>query len=283
LAQVADILSQMNDNRAMATRVQVGAEDLVSEARMSRKKSWLGVAIAVLALLSACSRSAPPPPPAAGPKAAPAPAAAIPTPAPHEQPAESSLALKRGVLSLASEQATFQPCGETAAYWVIDQTDGVLRQTFPGGSTPIELYVEAHGERTQIPANVTAARTYPGAFILEEVLYAVPPAESQGCKAAAPTYIVSAHGNEPFWAVEVSTDKMTWRQPEDPTQVVVESPQSQDSEGTVGYTGSGGGHTLELFVDAQPCRDSMSEAFFAYSARAVLDGKEFKGCARIGE
>jgi uncharacterized membrane protein len=249
---------------------------------MSRKDSLLSVCVAVLALC-ACSKPAPPPPPTSAPDVAPVPAAAVPAPAASEPPAESSLALKRGTLSLASEQATFRPCGETAAYWVIDQTDGVLRQTFPGGSTPIELYVEAHGERTQIPDNVAAARAYPGAFILEEVLYATPPAESQGCKVPPPTYIVAARGNEPFWAVDVSTDKMIWRQPEDPQEVVVASPQSQDSEGTVGYTGTGGGHTLELFVDAQPCRDSMSGAFFAYSARAVLDGKEFKGCARIGE
>jgi len=33
---------------------------------------------------------------------------------------------------------------------------------------------------------------------------------------------------------------------------------------------------------AQVCRDAMSGEFFAYSARAVLDGKEFNGCARVG-
>jgi uncharacterized membrane protein len=38
-----------------------------------------------------------------------------------------------------------------------------------------------------------------------------------------------------------------------------------------------------LLLDAQPCRDSMSGEFFAYAARAVLDGMEFKGCARVGK
>jgi uncharacterized membrane protein len=36
-------------------------------------------------------------------------------------------------------------------------------------------------------------------------------------------------------------------------------------------------------VDAQTCRDPMSGELFAYSARAVLDGKEFSGCARVGK
>ena len=248
---------------------------------MSRHRSWLSLSIVSVALC-ACSKA--PPPPAATPDAAPVPAAAIPAPAPAaEPPAESSLALKRGTLSLASEQATFQPCGDSAMLWVVDQTDGALRQTFANESKPLELYIEAHGERTPVPDGVAAARAYPGAFILEEVLYASPPGEGQGCSAPAPTYIVAARGNEPFWAVEVTEARMTWHQPDEPKEVVIEAPQSQDSEGTVGYTGSGGGHTLELFVDADACRDSMSGAFFAYSARAVFDGKEFKGCARIGE
>jgi uncharacterized membrane protein len=249
---------------------------------MSRYGSLLSVAIASLAL-HACSKTPPSPPPVVAPDTAPVPAAAVPAAAPAEPPAESSLALKRGTLSLASEQATFQPCGEAAALWVIDQTDGVLRQTFASESTPLELYVEAHGERTSVPDDLAAARAYPGAFILEEVLYAMPPAEAQGCKEPTPSYIVAARGNEPFWAVEVNSDTMIWRQPDGLKEVVIQTPQSQDSEGTVGYTGTGGGHTLELFVDAQPCRDSMSGAFFAYSARAIFDGREFKGCARIGD
>jgi uncharacterized membrane protein len=198
-------------------------------------------------------------------------------------PAESSLALKRGTLTLSSNQATFQPCGAQAELWVVDQSDGALREMFSGVSMPLELYIEAHGERTASVPDTDSARDYGGAFILEEVLYAAPPAESSGCSQPAPTYIVAARGNEPFWSVEVTTEKMLWRQPDMPKEVLVDAPQSQDSEGTVGYVGEGGGHKIELFVASEVCRDSMADAFFAYSARAVLDGKEFKGCARIGE
>ena len=59
--------------------------------------------------------------------------------------------------------------------------------------------------------------------------------------------------------------------------------QSQDAEGTVSYRATADGHNLELLIDAQACRDSMSGEYFAYAARAVLDGKEFKGCARVGK
>jgi uncharacterized membrane protein len=51
----------------------------------------------------------------------------------------------------------------------------------------------------------------------------------------------------------------------------------------VRYHASGNGHQLELLIDAQTCRDPMSGELFAYSARAVLDSKEFTGCARVGK
>jgi uncharacterized membrane protein len=249
---------------------------------MSRCLPLIGACVGFI-VLAACSKSTPPVPPTAAPDVAPVPAPTISPTATSELPADSGLALKRGMLTLAAKHATFQPCGTSTQLWVIDQTDGVLRQTFANEPIPLELYVEAHGERTAVPETIPAASAHPGAFILEEVLYATQPAETQGCKEAAPTYIVTARGNEPFWSVEVMADKMVWRQPESPTEVTIEAPQSQDSEGTVGYVGAASGHKLELFIDEQPCRDSMSNAFFAYSARAVFDGKELKGCARIGE
>jgi uncharacterized membrane protein len=249
---------------------------------MSRS-SALCACIAAL-VLCACSKQQVPSSPPAG-EDVPTPTATAPaTAAPAaEPPAESSLALKRGMLSLATEQVTFQPCGEDAPLWVIDQTDGVLHETFAKESKPLELYVEAHGERTPVPTSSAAARPYRGAFILEEVLYATPPSEANGCKEPAPTYVVAARGNEPFWAAEVTEDKLTWRQPDAPQELVIDAVQSEDAEGAVGYTGSAQGHTIEVFIEAQACRDSMSGAYFAYSARASFDGKALKGCARIGD
>lgn len=260
---------------------------------MSRNGFLWSVCIGAI-VLQACSKSEAPGP-AAGDDS-PVPAASSPVPAtavpadtgqaPNSSaaaPAESSLALKRGTLTLAPNQATFQPCGAQTVLWVVDQTDGALRQMFSGQSMPLELYFEARGERTASVPDTDAARAYSGAFLLEEALYATPPAESAGCSQPAPAYIVAARGNEPFWSVEVTTEKMLWRQPDMPKEILVDAPQSQDSEGTVGYVGEGGGHKIELFVESEVCRDSMAGAFFAYSARALLDGKEFKGCARVGE
>jgi uncharacterized membrane protein len=247
---------------------------------MSRPASLFSVCLSALVVCACSERQAPPAEPAAEPAPLPQLTDSVAVPI----PAESSLALKRGVMSLTAERATFQPCGDAAGLWVIDQTDGSLREAFANEQKPFEVYVEAHGERAPLPNSVPEASSFPGAFILEEVLYAAPLGEGQGCNAPAPNYIVRAYGNEPFWSIEITPeDKLIWRQPEEPKELTIDALQSEDAEGTVSYSGTAQGHKIELFVDAQPCRDSMSGAYFAYSARASFDGDELKGCARIGE
>jgi uncharacterized membrane protein len=144
------------------------------------------------------------------------------------------------------------------------------------------LYVEAYGERAPVADDIAEARAYAGTFVLEEVLYAGAQGQVRGCAEPAATYVVAARGTEPFWAVEVGDSGIVWRQPDEPKEIALGAAQTQDAEGAVRYHASGNGHDLELLVDAQICRDPMSGEYFAYSARAVLDTKEFSGCARVG-
>ena len=242
--------------------------------------------------LAACSREpeqqpAPSAPDTSTPLAAPSAAAneQQSPPLPPEPPADSSLSIKRGVAMLAQDRMTFRPCNEKAELWLLDQSDGVLRQTFESEMQkgPAMLYIEAYGERAPVAEDIAEARAYAGTFVLEEVTYAGVQGQVRGCDEPAPGYTVAARGNEPSWAVEVGDDRIVWRQPTDPKEIVLAEPQTQDAEGAVRYHASGDGHELKLLVDAQTCRDSMSGELFAYSARAVLDGKEFSGCARVGK
>ena len=200
------------------------------------------------------------------------------------EPTDSSLALKRGVLALSEERATFKPCGSAAEWWVLDQTPQLQTHTMmrETQTTPVEFYVEAYGERAPA-ADDPQARGYEHLFVLEEILYAGAPGEIRGCDAPDPTYIVSARGTEPFWLAEVSKQQVIWRQPDAPKEIVFSAPQTQNAEGGVRYTATHSEHQLELLVHAEPCRDAMSGEFFAYTAKAVLDRKEFNGCARVGE
>ena len=219
--------------------------------------------------------------PAPAPSAPAAPAATTqPAPATPAEPVDSSLAIKRGVIT-AGEHPIFRACDDPAELWLIDESDGALTQLFTDGAKSV--YAEAYGERTPVPPEVPAARAYKGAFVLEQLLYAGNTSEIKGCEVAAPDYVVAARGNEPSWAVQVTDTQMVWKQPAAPQEITLGGLQSQDAEGTVTYSAAGNEHEVELLIDAQPCRDSMSGEFFGFAARARLDGKEFKGCARVGK
>lgn len=241
--------------------------------------------------LAACSRQqggAAPASPAAGTVSSSAAAPLSPTPA-GAPPAESGLSIKRGIAMLAQDRATFRPCGEDAELWLLDQSEAGVTETLgrvsgaQARSGPDMLYIEAHGERAPVAEKIPAARAYAGTFVLEQVLYAGVQGDVRGCEEPAPGYVVAARGNEPFWAVEVREERMQWRQPQAPQEIDLGTPQTQNAEGAVRYHAAAAGHELELLIDAQACRDSMSGEFFAYTARAVLDGREFNGCARVAK
>lgn len=242
---------------------------------------------AVLLTMAGCSKAPEPAAPPA-PETPVSEMAAVlePIPATAEPPAESGLAIKRGIATFSAERSTFRPCGEQGEMVMVDQTDGVLTRTFAGEqdangvAQPLKLYIEAYGERaTHLPAQPG----FSGTFILEEALYAAPDGQTRGCDTPAQDYIVAARGNEPFWAVEVTDAALTWKQPEEPKEISIAAPQTQDSEGAVSYAASNEAHRIEVLIDAQICRDDMSGEYFAYAARASLDGKQFTGCARVGK
>jgi uncharacterized membrane protein len=254
----------------------------VPQEKKMHRRGVLCVSCAALLAIAACSREQAPPAPESAPEVPALESASAP---PEPPPADSGLAIKRGMLSLAKDHATFRPCGESDELWLLDQTENALESTFgaelQGG--PVKLYVEAYGERGPVSEDVPEARGHAGLFVLEEVLYATIAGAERACDQPAPGYIVAARGNEPFWSVEVTETQMIWRSPEDPKEIALEAAPAQDAEGAVRYQARGGDHELELLLDAQTCRDSMSGDFFAYAARAMFDGAEFKGCARVGK
>jgi uncharacterized membrane protein len=252
-------------------------------------RDWRGMFLshcAVLLTLAGCSRAPEPAAPAAAP-AADTDTSSLPSEVPgaSEPPAESGLAIKRGIVTLAPDRSSFRPCGEQKELLVVDQTDGVLKREFAGekdpdgADQPPKLYIEAYGERA---SNQPAPEGFGGTFLLEEALYAAPDGQTRGCDSPPQDYIVATRGNEPFWSAEVTEAALLWRQPEDPKEISIAAPQTQDSEGAVSYVAANTEHKIELLIEAQGCRDDMSGEYFAYSARATLDGKKYAGCARIG-
>jgi uncharacterized membrane protein len=91
-----------------------------------------------------------------------------------------------------------------------------------------------------------------------------------------------ARGNEPFWAVSVSRDEVTWREPDRPEGL--RGPlqaTSRDGSRLVfrAVVGDSMGAPLELTLEETPCQDGMSGKVFDYSAVARFGGRELTGCA----
>ncbi|MFO7304628.1 MAG: hypothetical protein C0P74_003825 [Gammaproteobacteria bacterium] len=231
----------------------------------------------LLAAAAACSRA---PQPAAPDATDPAPAADA---GEDTLPWESSLAMKRGVITLGEDRSTFVPCQAEQELWVLDQSPNQITQSLieEEQTAPVSMYIEAYGERA--PAqDVPEAAGFDGVFVLEEILYASVVNDTRGCDEADAAYVVHARGNEPFWSIEVRDAEMVFHQPEGPQEIVFHDPQTVNAEGAVQYDARTAQHRIELMVYTQPCRDSMSGEYFAFTARAVLDGRELNGCARVG-
>ncbi len=240
----------------------------------------MGLSIVGLVLLVGCSRPGEAPAPATPPPPRPSTSTELSSGPVEEAPAESSLAIKRGIVTGEGDHATFRGCDDPTGLWLVDG-EGTLTQLLTEDTT--SLYVETYGERGPVPDDLPAPKGEAGAFVLEQLLYAASTAEGRGCDRPIPDNVVSARGNEPFWAAEVTQTGMVWKQPQEPKELTLGELQAEDAEGTVGYRASDARHKLELQIEAQACRDSMSGEYFAFAARAVLDGKEFRGCARVGK
>jgi uncharacterized membrane protein len=209
------------------------------------------------------------------------PADSVDADASRTDPGDSGLSIKRGIAKSAGDHGLFRPCDETAELWLIDEGDDMLAQLFAEGMK--RAYVEVYGERAPVPEDLPAAKNYPGVFVLEQLLYAGAPSDEGTCMPAAADAAVTASGNAPFWTAQVTDNKATWKQQDPTLDIALPTLQSQDVEGTVSYGAKSDSHKLELVIAAQPCRDLVSDEYFAFAARAKFDDKEFKGCARVGK
>lgn len=203
------------------------------------------------------------------------PAASVPTQSPQELEAESSLSVKRGIVTQTDKTFAIRLCSANSEIPLADQTDGVLTRVYGelGGKS---TYIEAYGERV---AAVDGKNT----FTLEELLYASSVNPTNTCTAPGATYELLARGSEPAWSVEVSKDSMLLRQNEAPTEIKFTGIDTSDSEGAVTYRAGVDKHVLELTVTQRACRDMVTGEYFAYNAIAKLDKRTLNGCARVGE
>jgi putative lipoprotein len=185
----------------------------------------------------------------------------------------------RGLAVHGHEVRSFRPCGSDEALWAIDR-QGVLweihNELVPRSEPYEEVFAVVAG-RTGPPPTEGFGADYPERLDVDEVLYVA--WEGFGCDTDWTGFDYRAYGNEPFWNVELSaaglrlnrlgSEARTWADFREHT-----------IENGVRYEGDG--PPIELTLVHEPCRDSMSGAYFGMSARLVLGAEELRGCALPG-
>lgn len=106
--------------------------------------------------------------------------------------------------------------------------------------------------------------------------------EGRGCALPTPDYELRAHGNEPFWSVEIRDENVIWKTPENIEGLSLEvTSRAEVGNGWLLEAATDGSH-LGVSFAGTPCRDSMADAWFGYTVQLELDGVEYRGCGRSG-
>jgi putative lipoprotein len=193
--------------------------------------------------------------------------------------APGSRQIFRGLAVHGHEVRSFRPCGSDEALWAIDP-QGVLweihNELVPRSEPYEEVFAVVAGQMGPPPTEGFGA-DYPGRIEVDAVLYVA--WEGFGCDTDLSGFDYRAYGNEPFWNVELSAGALRLNRLGSETRTWTDV-QEQAIENGVRYEGDG--PPIELTLVREPCRDSMSGAYFGMSARLVLGAVELRGCALPG-
>lgn len=191
-------------------------------------------------------------------------------------------AFLKGHAVFGHEVRTIRPCGEEDALWAVDSTQ-LLRELHgelaPGVEPYEEVFVVVRGTLGESAADGFGA-DYPGSFYVDRVLYAA--GEGWGCDLDLSRFQFQLSGNEPFWSLVV-TDSTVELNRMDAGLEIWNDAQSETTDDRVKYFAEvDGERAVAVTIWREPCRDSMSGAYHAYSASVMTAGEELLGCAIRG-
>ena len=184
----------------------------------------------------------------------------------------------RGHIVFGHEVRSFRECGSEDALWVDDQTGllwDVHQELAPKNQPYEEVFFSLLGRSGPPPRDGFGA-DYSGELVVEEILYAA--LEGFSCDTEWTKFNFRAFGNEPYWSVEVTEQRLELRRLGEP-DILLGYPR----EKRVGKDAVFTVDDVTLEVSSGPCRDSMSGAFFGYRATLRFGAEQFQGCGLKGE
>ena len=184
----------------------------------------------------------------------------------------------RGIVATSQGVTTFCECGAPSgqAVSLADPTGELAKAYASVGANPANgIYIELDGSPA-VDGKTLALTTLRRARALGEGI---------ACDTPVFEGEFVASGNEPFWAVEIREDGITFRSPEEPNGRTYPYAFTRTETGSVVYATKiekPAVSTLEVSLEPVRCSDSMSGELRSFKAHVVLDGKKLEGCARAG-
>ncbi len=205
-----------------------------------------------------------------------------------EGEALESTQLLRGHLVIGHEVRSFKPCESERDLWVVDETGGELTHVYETLTSGVyqDLYVVVFG-KVGLPPSDGFGADYSGSIAVVSLLHAAP--ESHACNEDLSGITVQASGNEPFWRIDIRDEGILLSELGSEDRFFSPATGSAEEAGLRRFRGTAeaeagqeAGASIEIAIDERACRDSMSGAYFSFSARVEVDGRELIGCARQG-
>lgn len=105
-----------------------------------------------------------------------------------------------------------------------------------------------------------------------------PPSAAEG---VAKPFAVSAMGTEPFWRIDITSEKMTLSRPDAPAVTVQPVGVAAGEGGYMSFVSGGpppGPAKVQIILRRGDCSDGMSDLTYPYKAEVKWDGETLKGC-----
>lgn len=191
--------------------------------------------------------------------------------------------LIRGFLVLGPEVRSIKPCDRDAELWVIPTPEVEDVYESLSGEAYEAIFIEADAVIGPAPASGFGA-DYSGLVTIRSLRRAEPSSEGFGCTESVDEFEFRATGQEPFWHLRVAPDGLLLSTPTVPS-TFFESAQPAMAAGGWEYISETSGPeslTMTAIFREGRCIDSMSGAFFSWTAELDIGGERLSGCAWEG-
>jgi len=190
----------------------------------------------------------------------------------------------RGYVTIGHEVRSFTPCDADVMYWLVDQTDGDLRAIYDSLARRPYQPVFAVVEGSFGPGLTEGfGAKYSGQLVVHRIRRAE--LEGHGCDEDLEGLTFRIRGNEPFWTVGIGPETIWFTEfgGAEPDSWPID--RSEESAGVWRYRATTAGRQEAILVTIREarCRDSMSGAYFSFTADVALGSRNLRGCAVRGQ